>query len=97
MKYSLTKDGKVIKRINPQRVTAQRRKLKKLAVKVENGEIPYERVENMFKSWMGSFYKLMSKQQRENLIGLYENLFNKTITIVNKKMVITDRTTLEAA
>ncbi len=91
VKYSLSKDGKVIKRINPQRVTAQRRKLKKLAVKVENGEILYEQVENMFKSWMGSFYKLMSKKQRENLIRLYENLFNKTITIVKKKMMITDR------
>lgn len=41
VKYSLSKDGKVIKRINPERVTAQRRKLKKLAVKVENGEIEY--------------------------------------------------------
>lgn len=97
VKYSLTKDGKVIKRINPQRVTVQRRKLKKLAVKVENGEIPYERVESMFKSWMGSFYKLMSKKQRENLISLYENLFDKTITIVKKKMVITDRETLRTA
>ncbi len=91
VKYSLSKDGKVIKRINPQRVTAQRRKLKKLAVKVENGEILYEQVENMFKSWMGSFYKLMSKKQRENLIRLYEELFNKTISIVKKKMMITDR------
>lgn len=91
VKYSLGKDGKVIKRINPQRVTAQRRKLKKLAVKVENGEILYEQVENMFKSWMGSFYKLMSKKQRENIIGLYETLFHKTITIVKKKMVITDQ------
>lgn len=91
VKYSLSKDGKVIKRINPERVTTQRRKLKKLAVKVENGEIEYENVENMFKSWMGSFYKLMSKKQRKNLIELYEQLFNKTITIVNKKMIIADK------
>lgn len=91
VKYSLSKDGKVIKRINPERVTALRRKLKKLAVKVENGEVEYENVENMFKGWMGSFYKLMSKKQRKNLIGLYEQLFNKTVTVIHKKMVITDR------
>lgn len=91
VKYSLSKDGKVIKRINPERVTAQRRKLKKLAVKVENGELEYENVENMFKSWMGSFYKLLSKQQRQNLISLYEELYGKTITIINKKMIITDK------
>lgn len=90
IKYSLTSSGKVIKRINPERVTALRRKLKKLAVKVQNGEIPYENVENMFKGWMGSFYKLLSKQQRVNLITLYEELFHKSITILNKKMIITD-------
>lgn len=72
-----------------------RRKLKKLAVKVENGEIPYENVEGMFRGWMGDFYKLLSKQQRKNLIKLYEDLFNKVITVVNKKLVINDRSPQE--
>lgn len=92
IRYSLTKDGKIIKRINPTRVTTMRRKLKKLAVKVQNGEIPYEHVENMFRSWMGSFYKLLSRQQRQNLISLYEELFDKKITVIKKKMVVTDKT-----
>ncbi len=91
IRYSLTKDGKIVKRINPTRVTTMRRKLKKLAVKVQNGEILYEHVENMFRSWMGSFYKLLSRQQRQNLISLYEELFDKAITIVKKKMVVTDK------
>ena len=91
VKYTLTKDGKIIKRINPTRVTAMRRKLKKLAIKVENGGIPYENVENMFKGWMGSFYKLLSRQQRKSLIQLYEDLFNKNVTVVNQKLVIFDR------
>lgn len=91
VRYTLTKDGKIIKRINPERVTTMRRKLKKLAVKVQNGEISYDGVENMFRGWMGSFYKLLSKQQRRNLIGLYEDLFDKTVTVVKKKLVIFDR------
>lgn len=91
VKYALTKDGKIIKRINPDRVTSMRRKLKKLAVKVRNEEVLYENVENMFRGWMGSFYKLLSRKQRENLIRLYEDLFDKTITVVNKKLVIFDR------
>lgn len=91
VKYTLTDSGKIIKRINPDRVTAMRRKIKKLALKVENGEIPEEYLENMFRSWMGSFYKLMSKQQRKNLISLYEDLLNKSITIVNKKLIISDK------
>ena len=92
IKYSLTDSGKVIKRINPKRVTAMRRKLKRLAAKVKNEEISYENVENMFRSWMGGFYKLLSKEQRKNLIGLYEDLFEKSIEIVNKKMIIVDKT-----
>lgn len=95
VKYSLTKNGKIIKRINPERVTTMRRKLKKLAVKVKNGQIPYENVENMFKGWMGSFYKILSKQQRQNLIRIYEDLFDKTVTVVDKKLVIFDRSPQE--
>lgn len=90
-KYSLTASGKVIKRINPKRVTTMRRKLKKLAVKVENGEVVYENVENTFRGWMGANYKLLSKEQRKNLIQLYEELFGKVITIVNKKLIVTDK------
>ena len=95
VKYSLAKNGKIIKRINPERVTTMRRKLKKLAVKVKDGKIPYENVENMFRGWMGSFYKLLSRQQRQNLIRLYEDLFDKTITVVDKKLVIFDRSPQE--
>ena len=93
IKYSLTKDGKIIKRINPSRVTSMRRKIKKLAVKVKDGELPYENIENMFRGWMGSHYKILSKHQRINLIKLYEELFNKVITVVNKKLVIIDKST----
>ena len=88
IKYTLTDTGKVIKRINPKRVTTMRRRLKKLALKVKNGEVEYENVENMFRGWMGSFHKLLSKLQREGLITLYEDLFNKKIFIEHGKMVI---------
>ena len=91
VKYSLTKDGKIIKRINPKRVTSIRRKIKKMYTKLQNGETQYEKIESMFRSWMGGNYKLMSKIQRQNLIELYENLFGKDIVVVNKKLVITDR------
>jgi hypothetical protein len=94
IKYSLTDNGKIIKRINPKRVTSMMRKLKKLAIKVNTGEILYENAENTFRSWMGAHYKLLSKIQRQKLIHLYEDLFDKKITIVNKKMIISDRSLL---
>ena len=57
VKYQLNDRGRIIKRINPDRITAMRRKLKKLAVKYRDGEVEYSHVEDTFKSWMGSFYK----------------------------------------
>ena len=96
IKYTLTKDGKVIKRINPKRVTTMRRKLKKLSLKVINGEIEYESIENMFCGWMGAHYKLLSKQQRKNLIQLYEELFNKKISVISRKLIVSDASSLAA-
>lgn len=89
--YTLKNDGTLIKRINPKRVTVMRRKLKKLAKKYNNGEIEYHYIEDMFRSWMGSFRKLLSKEQRINLIKLYEQLFNKSIIFSKGKMIIDDR------
>lgn len=89
IRYTVTQDGKVLKKINPKRVTAMRRKLKKLANKVKDRTVAYENVENMFNGWMCNHYKLLSKQQRKNLISLYEELFKVKITIIKKKMYFT--------
>lgn len=88
VQYTLTETGKVLKRINPKRVTSMRRKLRKLATLVQNGETSYDFVENMFRSWMGSHYKLMTDKTRINMLELFESLFDVEIAIVKKKMVI---------
>lgn len=94
VKYTLMDSGKIIKRMNPRRVTAMRTRLKKLAIKVQNGSIEYDNVENMYRAWMGSFHKLLSTQQRKNLIDLYQQLFDKKIYIVGNKMIITEGVTV---
>ena len=33
----------------------------------------------------------LSREQRKNLIQLYEDLFSKEIAIVNKKLIVSDR------
>ncbi len=90
IKYRIFEDGTISKRLTPNKITAMRRKLKKLSAKVETKESAYEDVENMFRSWMGSFFKLLTKQQRKNLLSLYEQLFNKKITVIKKKLIIVD-------
>ena len=72
-----------------------RKKLKKLAKKLDDGEADYNSIEEMYRSWMGNFYKIMSKDQRKNLINLYEDLFLKEIIFVNRsgkrKMLIRNK------
>lgn len=60
------------------------------------GEIEYESIENMFRGWMGAHYKLLSKQQRKNLIQLYEELFNKKISVISRKLIVSDASSLAA-
>ena len=95
IKYQVTSSGHIIKKINPKRVACMRKKLKKLARKLNDGDANYNSIEEMYRSWMGNFYKLMSKDQRKNLIRLYEELFSKEIRFINRsgerKMIITNK------
>ncbi len=75
VRYTLTSTGRVIQQINPKRLTAMRRKLKKLAKKVSSGQLAQEDVANMYRSWLGAHRKLMSRQQVENINTLFNQLF----------------------
>lgn len=77
VKYFMTDTGKVVKRINPKRVTAMRRKLKKLARMVETGKREYWRVHTMYHSWRCDYFRMMSKAQRRRMDALYNELFAK--------------------
>lgn len=76
-KYTLLDSGRVVKRINPKTVTRERRKLKAYKRLLNKGIMPYEDIENAYKSWMGTFAKHMSEIQRENIQHLYKSLFGK--------------------
>lgn len=69
VQYSLTETGRVIQKINPKRLTAMRRKMKKLCYILTPKDF-----ENWFQSWFKGHYKLMSKLQRQNICTLYEEL-----------------------
>jgi hypothetical protein len=69
VQYSLTDTGRIIQKINPKRLTAMRRKMKKL-YKIMT---PLE-FNDFYHSWFDSRYKLMSKQQRQNMNTLFEQL-----------------------
>lgn len=74
-RYRLTDNGHVVVRIGRKTVTTIRRRLKKLAKKVRQGEKDQRRAEELFRSWIGSYKKVMSRRQIRNMVTLYRDLF----------------------
>lgn len=60
---------------------------------VYSGDVELEEVDNMFRSWVGSFHSVLSKQTLSNLFSLYEELYSCTINVTDNKMVIERRCT----
>ncbi|MCD8376876.1 MAG: RNA-directed DNA polymerase [Oscillospiraceae bacterium] len=71
--YSLTDTGRIVRKINPQRLTVQRRKMKKLAPIMTEKEF-----HDWVKSWIKTHREFMSKQQYKNMITLYNELKEET-------------------
>lgn len=78
IRYKITNTGHLIRRINPKRTTAMRRKIKNLYDKYHAGEVPYEDIEKMYKSWMGTYAKYLSGKSRNNLDVLFKTLYGGT-------------------
>jgi len=78
-KYFLTADGKVVKRINPKNIVREKRKLKSYKSLLEAGRMKYEDIEQSARSWMGNYYKLMSKKQIQHMKDHYRDLFRKEL------------------
>lgn len=74
IQYALTDTGRIIRKINPERLTAMRRKMKKLAPKMTEKEFT-----DWFNAWFENHYRIMSKQQRENMKTLFNQLREVTV------------------
>lgn len=73
IQYSLTDTGRVIHKINPKRLTAMRRKMKKLCPAMNHKDF-----KDFYKSWFQSHFRYMSKRQRKNMDNLFNELqYNK--------------------
>lgn len=80
-RYIITDSGKIIKKIPHDIVTKQRRKMKKMASMVVDGEIPLEYFENQYKSWAGSKKFYNAHRTMMNM----ENLYRRLITWIAQK------------
>lgn len=75
LRYRLTDTGHLMKRINPQTITRERRKLKKYRRLVDDGRMEVADARNSFRSWYGSYEKLLSYRTKRNMKALYNGLF----------------------
>ena len=75
--YALTETGRVIIKIKPKRLTSMRRKMKRIAVKIINGQLTADVLTELFKSWYNNYYSIMSEKQRDNICKLYNTLTEK--------------------
>ena len=80
IKYSLTDDGRVVKRISPKAVTRERRRLIAYKHLIERGRMTYEDAEEACRSWMGDYSRLMSKKQINHMKAHYQALFGKELS-----------------
>lgn len=67
IQYSLTDTGRIIKKINPKRLTSMRRKMKSISCKLTNKEFT-----DFFYSWFKANKKYMSNKQKENMLNLFK-------------------------
>lgn len=72
VQYSLTDTGRVVHKIHPKRITAMRRKLKKLAGRLSQNDFA-----NLYHSWFSGCERLMSRQQKQNMQELFDFLLKE--------------------
>lgn len=73
--FRLTETGKAVMRPCRNSITRERRKLKKLKQKLEEGKITFEEVRQQYQSWKGYMKHKMSWRSVQNMNQLFNELF----------------------
>lgn len=71
----LTASGKIVKKISKRSIVVERRKLKKLKVKLHNGIIDYKHIEMQYQSWRAYAKKFDAYHTISNMDKLYKELY----------------------
>lgn len=71
----LTASGKIVKKISKKSIVAERRKLKKLKIKLRSGIIDYKHIEMQYQSWRAFAKKFDAYHTISNMDKLYKELY----------------------
>ena len=74
-KFNLLGNGEVIRRQNRKSITIERKKLKKLKKKLDEGVITFSDVRNSYESWKGSLKGKKCYRTLQNMNKLFNELF----------------------
>lgn len=78
-RYFVTETGKIVRRVNKDNIVRERRKLKKLKNRMDEGLITFKEIENDYKSWRKNLKKYNSKHAVCNMDKLFEQLFETEV------------------
>lgn len=79
-RYFLTESGKVIRKPSHNKITRDRRKLKKMAVFLERGDIGFEQVMSFYASFRGYMKWRTARKTKHKMDKLFNELFIKNFT-----------------
>ena len=74
-RFNLLRNGEVIRRPNRKSITMERKKLKKLKKKLDEGVITFSDVRNSYESWKGSLKGKKCYRTLQNMNKLFNELF----------------------
>ena len=74
-RFNLLRNGEVIRRPNRKAITRERKKLKKLKKKLDDGVITFSDVRNSYESWKGSLKCKKCYRTLQNMNKLFNELF----------------------
>ena len=76
-RFFITSSGRIVKKPCRERITKERRKLKRQAALVEKGIMTVEEVLQSYQSWKGSMQHRHARKTIRNMDILYNKLFKK--------------------
>ena len=74
-KFNILENGEILKRPYRKNITRERRKLKKLKAKLDNGEIEFNDVRTSYNSWKGSLKGKKCYETTKSMDDLFNKLF----------------------
>ena len=84
--YFVTDTGKIVRKPCKKNVTRERRKLKKLKVKMDDGATDFEDIFQSYKSWRGSMQRYNSYHIIQNMDRLFGELYGEQIYAERKSL-----------